>query len=111
MPIWTLAAVTAEPEVSLSRWRIFETAEGTRHFVGADERDHTGRVSTAIVMFDCDSLRGETESGRIYQLIGEAGWSSNADYVWERWCKVNSVVSFTDVTRQLLVRAKDDDRI
>lgn len=81
MPIWTLASVTAEPEVALSRWRILETTEGTRHFVGADERDHTGRVSSAIVLFDCRSLRGETQSGRIYHLIGEAGWSNDADYV------------------------------
>lgn len=108
MPIWSLASVTAEPEVALSRWRILETAQGTRHFVGADERDNTGRVSTAIVTFDCRSLRGQTESGRIYQLVGDAGWSSNADYVWERWCNVNSIASHTDVTRQLLVSADDD---
>lgn len=111
MPIWTLASVTDEPAVSLSQWRILETAEGTRHFVGADVRDRTGRVSSTIVMFDCQSLRGETQSGRIYQLIGEAGWSSNADYVWGRWCKANSVASYTDVTRQLILGAEDDHRI
>ncbi|RQV33554.1 hypothetical protein DF027_28605 [Burkholderia cenocepacia] len=111
MPIWTIASVTDEPEVSLTRWRILETEDGARHFVGADERDHTGRVSSRIVAFDRHTLRGKTCSGRIYQLIGAAGWSSNADYVWQRWCEVNSVASHSDVTKQLLVGAADDNPI
>nr|WP_232440330.1 hypothetical protein [Burkholderia ubonensis] len=102
MPIWTLASVTAEPEVVLSGWRILETAEATRHFVGADARDSTGRVSSEVVTFDRLTLRGQTRSGRVYQLIGQPGWSSNAEYVWRCWCKVNSVASYADVTRQLV---------
>jgi hypothetical protein len=102
MPIWTIASVTTEPQVTLSRWRILETEEGTRHFVGADARDFTGRVSSAIVVFDPPALRGQTISGRIYQLIGEPSWSSDADYVWSLWCRVNNVPSHNDVTKQLL---------
>ncbi|WP_338326451.1 BPSL0761 family protein [Burkholderia multivorans] len=75
MPIWTLASVTAEPELVLSQWRILETAEATRHFVGADARDSTGRVSSAVVTFDRLTLRGQTQSGRVYQLIGQPGWA------------------------------------
>ncbi|KVG15687.1 MULTISPECIES: hypothetical protein [Burkholderia] len=111
MPIWTLASVTAEPEVVLSRWRILETAEATRHFVGADARDSTGRVSSEVVTFDRLTLRGQTQSGRVYQLIGQPGWSSDAEYVWKCWCEVNGVASYADVTKQLLVEAKDDNRI
>lgn len=73
MPIWTLASVTTEPEVVLSQWRIFETAEATRHFVGADARDSTGRGSSEVVTFDRLTLRGQTQSGRVYQLIDPVG--------------------------------------
>lgn len=111
MPIWRIAPVIDEPGVSLSRWRILETADGTRHFVGADNRDRTGRVSSEVVTFDPQSLRGKTRSGRIYQLIGGPGQSDNADYVWKRWCELNSVTAYVDVTQQLLIRAADDNSI
>jgi hypothetical protein len=111
MPIWRIAPVIDEPGVSLSRWRILETAGGTRHFVGADNRDRTGRVGSEVVTFDPQSLRGETRSGRIYQLIGAPGRSANADYVWKRWCELNSVTVYADVTGQLLTGAEDDNSI
>ncbi|AXF24130.1 hypothetical protein CUJ89_27765 [Burkholderia pyrrocinia] len=59
-----------EPGVSLLQWSMLENDGGTRHFVGADERDFTGRVSSEVVTFDRLTLRGQTQSGRIYQLIG-----------------------------------------
>jgi hypothetical protein len=111
MPVWKIAPVNDEPEVSLLQWSILETDDGTRHFVGADERNSTGRVSSHVITFDRLNLRGQTQSGRVYQLIGQPGWSSNAEYVWKCWCKVNSVASYTDVTQQLLVRVEDDNRI
>jgi hypothetical protein len=108
MPIWRIAPVNEEPAVSLLQWSIRETNDGTRHFIGSDERDSTGRVSSQVITFDRVTLRGQTQSGRVYQLIGQPGRSSNAEYVWERWCKVNNVASYTDVTRKLLVGAEDD---
>ena len=111
MALWSIASVAAEPEVSIAKWRILEIDAGTRHFVGADERDFSGRVSSAIVAFDYDTLRGKTLSGRVYQLVGNPGRANNADYVWLRWCEVNEVNSFSDVTAQLLAGVVDDNRI
>jgi hypothetical protein len=108
MPIWQIGPVADAPAVSLLEWRILETDDGTRHFVGSDERDMTGRVSSAIMLFDGALLRGETQSGRVYQLLGSAGFSSNGDYVWQTWCKVNDVNSYTDVTQLLLSEVSDD---
>lgn len=101
MALWSIASVAAEPEVSIARWRVLEINDGTRHFIGVDERDLSGRVSSAIVAFDHETLRGQTLSGRVYQLIGTPGRSDNADYVWERWSALNEVESFSDVTKQL----------
>lgn len=108
MPVWNIGTVADEPTVSLLQWRILETEDGSRHFVGADERDLTGRVSTAIVLLDRATLRGETESGRIYQLVGGSGRSNNADYVWHRWCKVNNVKAYADVTQQFVAEVPND---
>jgi hypothetical protein len=102
MPMWSVASVSAEPELSLSNWQILETQHGSRHFVGSDSRDDTGRVSTAIQQFDPIALRGVTLSGRIYRLVGPRGRSEHGQYIWERWCKVNGITSFTDVTTELL---------
>ncbi|BBA43813.1 hypothetical protein BCCH1_63150 [Burkholderia contaminans] len=110
VPIWRLPSTDEVPNVTLSSWRIFETDAGTRHFVGADVLDSTGRVSSAITNFDRATLRGQTRSGRVYQLVGRDGWSLDAEYVWKRWCTVNDVKSYSDVTMQLLAGTGDDSR-
>lgn len=109
MPIWNLPSTSEVPEVTLSQWCILETDDGNRHFVGTDVLDMTGRVSSAVVAFDRVTLQGKTRSGRVYQLVGKEGWSSDAAYVWKRWCAVNEVKSFTDVTAYLLNGANDDN--
>lgn len=107
MPIWNIAPVVTQPEVSLVRWKVLEIDDGTRHFVGLDSRDFTGRVSSAIVAFDLTTQRGKTLSNRVYQLVGDPGYAGNADYVWEQWCTINEVKSFSDVTKLLLFGAVD----
>jgi hypothetical protein len=102
MPMWNVASVGAEPQMLLTDWQILETQNGSRHFVGSDLRDDTGRVSTAIQHFDPTALRGVTSSGREYRLVGPPGRSEHGQYIWERWCKVNGITSFTDVTAMLL---------
>lgn len=108
MPIWTLPSADEAPDVTLSSWRIFEIDAGTRHFVGADVVDFTGRVSSAITVFDRVALRGQTLSGRVYQLVGRDGWSLDAEYVWKRWCTLNDVKSYSDVTLQLVAGTGND---
>jgi hypothetical protein len=98
MTIWNVDGVDGEPEITLVRWRILETDEGDRHLVGAREDDFTGRVSTAITTFDPSRMVAVTRSGRTYQLRGEPGYNADAQYVWERWCAVNSVQKSSDVT-------------
>ncbi|MHB9838296.1 hypothetical protein Q8F57_026070 [Paraburkholderia terrae] len=109
MALWNIAPVTSEPEVSIARWRVLQIHDGTKHFVGASERDFSGRVSSGIVAFDSKTRRGRTLSGRVYQLVGSPGQSADADYVWQQWCLVNEVKSFTDVTVQFLGGAADDN--
>ncbi|MFM0029717.1 hypothetical protein PQR70_26115 [Paraburkholderia madseniana] len=102
MPLWSLASVEDEPSVTLISWSILEIDAGTRHFVGTDPFDFSGRVSSAVVSFDREHLKGQTQSGRIYQLARDRGFSSNAQYVWARWCEINEVSSYKDVTDQVL---------
>ncbi|MET3551969.1 hypothetical protein [Burkholderia sp. 567] len=109
MPIWKLPSFAEQPRIPLSRWSIFETQNGSRHFVGVDMLDSSGRVSSAIVRFDPATMQGTTRSGRIYELVGKNGSSLNAEYVWKKWCELNEVTSYTDVTKRLLDGATDDD--
>ncbi|MFM0169147.1 hypothetical protein PQR33_07305 [Paraburkholderia sediminicola] len=106
MPVWSVAGISAEPELSISEWQILETQLGSIHFVGTNVRDYTGRVSSAIQQFDSTALRGVTSSGRVYQLVGPRGSSADGRYIWERWCIVNGVTSYTDVTTDLLAEGK-----
>ncbi|MDR7007029.1 hypothetical protein J2W46_003944 [Paraburkholderia strydomiana] len=106
MPVWSVAGISAQPELSISEWQILETQLGSRHFVGTDVRDYTVRVSTAIQQFDSTVLRGVTSSGRVYQLVGPRGFSADGQYIWERWCAVNGITSYIDVTTDVLVEGK-----
>jgi hypothetical protein len=109
MPIWRPRPASELPRIPLSRWRVFETEDGSRHFVGVDMFDRSGRVSSSIVTFDPVTMQGTTQTGRIYELVGRKGSSLNVDYVWMRWCELYEVTSFTDVTERLLDGADDDD--
>ncbi|WP_175701382.1 hypothetical protein [Burkholderia ambifaria] len=111
MPIWKPRPASELPKIPLSRWCIFETENGSRHFVGVDMFDSSGRVSSPIVTFDPVNLQGVTQSGRIYELVGKKGWSLDGEYIWKRWCELNEVTSYTDVTEHLLNGAGDDDPI
>lgn len=108
MSVWRPRPVTELPTILLSRWRILETDEGSRHFVGVDMFDLSGRVSSPIVMFDPVTMQGTTQTGRIYELVGRKGSSLNVDYVWVRWCELYEVTLYTDVTERLLSEADDD---
>ena len=104
MPLWTAKPVSEQPEIILSKWRIFETPEGTRHFVGKNLTGNgTGRVSSAITVFDKTSMTGVTRSGRVYQLLGDPGYNDAAAYVWGVWCAHNAVPKFEDITEQFSV--------
>lgn len=98
MPVWRTAPVSSQPELSLRSWRIFELLNGDRHLIGYCTENHEGRVSTAIRTFDASALHATTATGRVYALHGSPGADLDADYVWSRWARTNSVESWTDVT-------------
>jgi hypothetical protein len=102
MGIWNVESVDAQPELTLVRWKIYETENRERHFVGWAVENDEGRVSSAIKSFDPKTMRGVTESGRIYQLQGDAGEDSDAEHTWRFWVRLNAVESFHDVTAQVL---------
>lgn len=106
MPIWTVRSVEGQPSVDLVLWKIFEVDGDTRHFVGADTSDFSGRVSSAVVEFDVSTMRGVTQSGRIYELQGNPGDSEQADYVWNKWCTEFGVSTFHNVTQAVVDDAR-----
>lgn len=106
MTIWRATPVDQVPEIELDQWRIFEAKspywEGTtRHFIGYNLTEGEGRVSSAIQNFDHDKMIGITRSGRVYRLVGEPGWSRDAEFVWTRWCESNHVEDQRDVTGEV----------
>lgn len=81
-------AVADVPERLLSMWRVekvWADEDATFHFYGYDHGGLCGRVSTAILSFDPSTMTGNTESGRIYHLIGRSGFCDDADYVMKNW--------------------------
>jgi hypothetical protein len=99
MPIWTIAAVSKEPQTTLDGWAIYELTNGDRHFSGYAVEAREGRVSSRIEEFDVKTMRGVSRSGRVYQLRGKPGMAPQSDsaYVWRRWKELNEVEVFVDV--------------
>jgi len=99
--VWTTQPVTEQPKLTLSSWSVNQLLNGDRHFVGWCIENREGRVSSKIEIFDAVTLRGITQSGRVYPLNGRPGHNSDADYVWKRWARINSVNEFIDVSAEV----------
>jgi hypothetical protein len=109
MSIWIATSVDSVPEIALRDWCVFEVEgecwEGvTRHFVGYNVTEHEGRVSSAIVEWDVVKRRGVTASGRVYQLIDDPGFNSDAQYVWSKWKTLNLI------TAERIIEMEDEFR-
>jgi hypothetical protein len=102
VPIYRACDVDEQPEICLERWSIRQTGAGNRHFVGVNVKNGDGRVSSRIVELDCARRIGVTESGRRYRLLGRAGYSSDAEYVWNLCVRYWPIESWEDVTPALI---------
>jgi hypothetical protein len=94
MPIWKTTSIEETPEIRLLDWQIFELEDGSKHFMGYNITEREGRVSSAIVEFDEETMIGRTKSGRTYQLLGGPGTNSDALYVLVRWLEINGVTKY-----------------
>lgn len=99
--VWETRPVAEAPEIVLRSWRVIEIENEARHFIGYNETEGEGRVSSKIITFDKETKRGVTRSGRVYQLIGSPGFNDDALYVWARWKQINKVEVEKDVTGEL----------
>jgi ATP-dependent Lon protease len=103
MPIYASAPVSEEPEASIVDWSVREVqcsynSERTQHLVGFVALRGSGRVTTAIQVFDRETMRIKTHSGRIYHLEGRPGCNADAEYVWAYWKELNGAREEVDVT-------------
>lgn len=101
MRAWAVRSITAQPRITLVRWRVFETELKERHFVGYCLETHQGRVSSAIQSFNTTTRLALTNSGRAYELVGPPSQDLDALYVWRVWSEKNNVESYTDVTARI----------
>lgn len=91
------------PKLILIKWQVYEVEselwEGkSRHIVGWNITEGSGRVSSEIKKFDKRTMIATTRSGRIYKLEGEPGACMDALYVWGTWCSWNKINQETIVT-------------
>ena len=104
--VWKCSPLSERPEIVLIDWHVFEVklpgrTERSRHFAGQNITDREGRASSAIIIFDAANNRGTTESGRVYELRGNTGFSGDGEYVWKRWKSINSVTDVVDITAEI----------
>lgn len=101
MALWLTIPIDQQPSLTLSDWQVIELHDGERHFVGYCVENCEGRVSSPIKSFDPATLRGSTATGRVYQLKGAPGLSSDALYVLDNWLAMYKLTNWTDVTDAL----------
>ncbi len=89
---------------TLRRWRVMvvvsRNGNSTRHVYGHDVTSDSGVVSSAIGSYDLATMTATTRSGSQYRLVGVPGRSRMGEYVWEKWCRLNGIVSQVDVTEE-----------
>ncbi len=100
MPIKKIPVDFKSPEIR--RWRIMEVVSQngmrSRHIWGHDVANDAGRASSGIKEFDLEAMTATTHSGRVYKLVGAPGKARSGEKAWLGWCKINNVVSASDVT-------------
>lgn len=99
--IWRLPPVPSEPHVVLTSWQVFELLDGSRHLLGWCADHDEARVSSCVAGFDVANRSCRTDSGRLYELKGPPGWSRDAQYVWDHWCRMNHVGACLEVTEDV----------
>lgn len=98
--IWRPASVEQEPYTKLTQWRVYNVTYNGKiktHFSGY--AGYEGRVCSAIQSYDKNTRRGITESGRVYELVGDPGFNKDAVYVFGNWCaRFPEDTEFEDIT-------------
>lgn len=105
--IWSFPDAASDPVKYIEAWAVFRAtpadSENTEHyglhFMGRNLADWCGAVSSKIVSFDPETMRGVTRSGRVYQLIGLPGYCDDAHYVKHAWGERNKV-TIMDATEE-----------
>jgi hypothetical protein len=101
MSIWTVEPPEIEPSTTLVRWQVMRVEDsGERHLVGWAQHAREGRVSSAVVSWDAATRLAVTLSGRAYELAGPPGADTEAQYVWQRWRKLNGNPEWQDVSAE-----------
>ncbi len=100
--VWRTTPVSSTPQLVLTDWRVYAVPllcdiGTTCHFVGWNQTEGEGRVSSPIVEFDLKTMRGRTQTGRVYELQGKSGWNSDAGYVWDNWKRLHGITDEHEV--------------
>lgn len=103
--VWLIGSIDDEPCTRLVEWRVFHCQVpgldgATTHLVGYCPRNREGRVSSPIDTFDPTRRLVETQSGRVYELVGRPGSCPDADHTWGCWRRINDATVVADVTSQ-----------
>lgn len=106
MPASLLEPVHQPPRLLLSRWAAFEVripqlSVATVHLVGMRDAGRVARVTSPVAQVATDTSRARTVSGRIYDLVGDAGLSNEAATFWRQWLHHWDGVVLSDVTSTL----------
>ena len=102
MPVWRPTDVDATPELVVRSWMLIRTETAHTHVVGFNVTEGEGRVSSPLATFDPATRIGITQSGRRYVLVGGPGCNVDAQYTFATWCELTGVVSWDDVTAEVL---------
>lgn len=98
--IYIPESVNEIPVEAVCPWKIYEVDDGKHHLVGHCLRTNDGRASSSIQKFDPKKRTITTRSGRIYQLIGNPGSTTDSRYVWETFKQMNNIKNTKDVSKQ-----------
>ena len=105
-----IESVDKEPEANIVNWSVhaakFSNGNKSHHLLGFVPYK-AGRVTSAIYKFDPENQKIITASGRVYTLKGPPGLSDDAEYVWQNWKLMNSVVNDIDVTESYARQIKN----
>jgi hypothetical protein len=109
MAVWEPTDVDQDPIIELRNWSVYETLDfKQRHFVGYDQTNYQGRVSSPIHFFNDMERYGITSTGRKYKLVGDCANISgprfsealDIEHTWRAWKTMTQVSEVKDVSEE-----------
>jgi len=98
MPAWLTTSIGDEPEVVLQDWTVIEAPDGSWFVAGRIQNSRESRVFGPVAEFDLTTMRGRTDTARVFEITGQSGATECVKEHWDFFCELKNISYWTEIS-------------